>query len=436
MLRYGFMLRRAVLLAVLSTALRVWLAHHAYGFQTGDDVEVLQEAFRAAFGLDYAPWNIRNLLLSEVLIAPCLRAASLLGVTDPFTLAAVARYPFVLFAGVNVVLVFLLGRTWFSERAGLLAAALYSIHWLPLVFGSSLYARIPGTTFLLLAALALTRRRILVAGLLASLAFAMRYSEIIFLVPLLILGGRQAVAPLLASFAAGVLLFTGVYDWLSWGRPFASLIEFARYTVVARASSSVIRDQPPWWYLAALPQWLAPPLLPLLWREWKRALAWIAVPLLALSLIHHKELRYLQAIIPFAMILAAHGAMQWWDEGRRKLVIALLILALPLQLARIRSVEKRSMAAVDAARALQTRHVAVSQQWAYGGKVFLRNAEELGSPPDRERLRAAAPRVDCVALFRSEITPEMRDIIANAGLTNMRAFEHGRSRMVDVFCRD
>lgn len=264
----------------------------------------------------------------------------------------------------------------------------------------------------------------------------MRYSEIVFLAPLLLLGGRQAIVPLLASFAAGVLLFTGAYDWLSWGRPFASLIEFARYTLVARESSSVMREQPAWWYLAALPQWLAPPLLPLLWREWRRALVWIAIPLLVLSLIHHKELRYLQAAIPFAMILAAQGAMQWWDEGRRKLVIALLILALPLQLARIRSVEKRSMAAVDAARTMQTTHVAVSQQWAYGGKVLLRNGEELGSPPDPERLRAAAPGVDCAALYRSEITPGMRTILANAGLTSSRTFEHGRSRVVEVFCRD
>ncbi len=439
------MLRRVVILAILSTAVRVWLAHHYYGFETGDDVEIAQEAFRAALGLDYAPWNIRNLFVSNALVAPLLQIASLFGVTDPFALATLARYPFILFAGVNVLLVYFLGRQWFSEEAGFLAAALYSIHWLPLVFGSSLYPRIPGTTFLLLAALA----GHFPAGWLASLAFAMRYSEIVFLLPLLFRSAaagpplsyqsgdwRRRTPKLVGGFALGVLLFVGLYDWLSWGRPFASLIEFARYTLIARESSSLVKAQPPWWYIAALPQWLAPPLWPFLWREKKKALAFIVLPVIALSLIHHKELRYLQAVIPFAMILAAAGALAWWKEGRRKLVIVLLILALPLQLARIRSIEKRTMAAVDAARSMQSANrVALSQEWAYGGRLFLHNVEELGIPPDVARLREAAPRVDCVAMYRSQITPEMRAIVAEAGLTTARGFERARSRPVDVFCR-
>src|SRR5687767_15287921 len=121
-------------------------------------------------------------------------ALPIFGVTDPFALATLARYPFILFAGINVVLVYLLGKAWFSERAGFLAAALYSIHWLPLVFGSTLYPRIPGTMYLLLAALAIARQRHFTAGVLASLAFAMRYSEIVFLAPLMMTGGVARIA--------------------------------------------------------------------------------------------------------------------------------------------------------------------------------------------------------------------------------------------------
>lgn len=419
------MLRRVVLLAILSTALRVWLAHHYDGFDTGDDVEIAQEAFRAAFGLDYQPWGIRNLFVSQTLVAPLVKVASFF-TDDPFTLATIARYPFIVFAGVNVLLVFFLGRAWFSEKTGFLAAALYSIHWLPLVFGSSLYPRVPGTTFLLLAALAIHHQRAFVAGVLASLAFAMRYSEIVFLAPLVMLGGLNVIA----GFIAGALVFVGAYDWLSWGRPFASLIEFARYTLVARESSSLAKEQPFWWYLAASPQWLAPPLWPLL-RDKRKALAFIAIPVLALSLVHHKELRYLQAVIPFAMILAAQGAVTW---PRRKLVVALLILAAPLQLARIRSVEKRTMAAVDAARFMRGKTVAVSQEWAYGGRLFV-TPVEIGIPPEASKLRDAAPRVDCVAMYRSQLTPELREIVAGAGLTAARTFERARSRPVEVFCR-
>jgi len=420
------MLKRALLLAIVSTALRIWLAHHYDGFDTGDDVEIAQEAFRAAVGLDYQPWGIRNLFVSQTIVAPLVKLASFF-TSDPFTLATVARYPFMLLAGVNVLLVFFLGRSWFSEKAGLLAAALYSIHWLPLVFGSSLYPRIPGTTFLLLAALAVHHRRAFAAGMLVSLAFAMRYSEAIFLAPLLLLGGWQVIA----GFAAGTLLFVGAYDWLSWGRPFASLIEFARYTLIARESSSAVKAQPLWWYLVSSPQWLAPPLWPFLWREKKKLLAFIVLPVVALSLIHHKELRYLQGMIPFAMILAAHGALTF---SRRKVMIALLILAVPLQLARIRSVEKRSMAAVDAARVMRGKTVAVSQEWAYGGKLFVKPVE-IGIPPDAAKLREIVPRVDCVAMYRSQVTPELREVVAGAGLTAARTFERARSRPVEVFCR-
>ena len=426
------MLRRVVLLAVISTVARAWLAHRYFGFETGDDVEIAQEAFRAAFGLGYTPWGIRNLFVSQALVAPLLAVAGWIGIGDPFLLAEVARYPFILLGGVNVVLAYFVGRAWFDERTGLLAAALYSIHWIPLVFGSSLYPRVPGTTFLLLAALAISREKLFAAGVLASLAFAMRYSEIVFLLPLLFLAGRRTPR-VLAGFGAGTLLFVGLYDWLSWGRPFASLIEFARYTLVARESSSLAKEQPVWWYVAALPQWLAPPLWPFLWRERKKALLFVVAPLIVLSAIHHKELRYLQAVIPFAMILAAAGAMAWWN-GRRKLVIALLILAIPLQLARIRSIEKRTMAAVDAARFLRGRTVAVSQEWAYGGKLFV-NPVEVGIPPDPSRVQAAAPGVECAAMFASQITPELRQIVTGAGLTTGRTFERGRSRPVAVFCR-
>ena len=420
------MLRRVVLVAILSTALRIWLAHHFDGFDTGDDVEIAQEAFRAALGLDYQPWGIRNLFASQTLVAPVVKLGSFV-TSDPFTLATIARYPFILLAGVNIVLVFFLGRAWFHEKSGFLAAALYSIHWLPLVFGSSLYPRIPGTTFLLVAALLIAHKRVFAAGVAASLAFAMRYSEVIFLAPLALTGGWRVAA----GFAAGTLVFAGVYDWLSWGRPFASLIEFARYTLVARESSSRVQDQPVWWYLTVLPQWLAPPLWPFLAREWRKALLYIGIPVVALSLIHHKELRYLQAVIPFAMILAAHGAVTW---GRRKLVIALLILAAPLQLARIRSVEKRTMAAVDAARFMRGKTVAASQEWAYGGRLFLRSVE-IGIPPEPARLREVAGRVDCAAMFASQVTPELRGIATAAGLTAARRFERSRSRPVEVFCR-
>src|SRR5664279_4259350 len=58
---------------------QIWLAHRYFGFMTGDDVEVLSEAFRRARGLDFHPWDIRNLFVPDVVVAPVvwiLRGAS------------------------------------------------------------------------------------------------------------------------------------------------------------------------------------------------------------------------------------------------------------------------------------------------------------------------------------------------------------------------
>lgn len=451
------MLRRVAALAILSSAARLILAVRYYGFDTGDDVEIAQEAFRSALGLTYQPWEIRNLFASEVLVAPLLRIAAAAGVHDPMQLVTVARLPFILLAGVNVVLLYLVGRLWFSERAAALGAALYSIHWLTLVYGSSLYPRIPATTAILGAVLLLagpgSRQRPAFAGLLLAVAFALRYSEVIFFAGALLLlyfdrerevRGR-AMAALGIGFAAGIALLAGGFDWLTWGRPFASLIAFGRYTLIERASSSLVAEQPSWWYLTMLPHWLAPPLLVLMFagrgKTWGRLSALVLVPLLCLSLIHHKELRYLQGIAPFAMLFAAAGAEVWWQKGRHKLVAVLLILALPLQLTRIGSVQKRSMAAIDAAGIMVSRgagRVALSQTWAYGGRIPFGNGpviEELGIPPRRDRLEAVAPHVDCAAMYQSQADAALIAAAEAAGLTSVTVVTSDRSRPVVLMCR-
>ena len=49
-------------------AVQLWLAHRYFGFLTGDEVEVLGEAFRRARGFPYKPWEIRNLLVPDALL--------------------------------------------------------------------------------------------------------------------------------------------------------------------------------------------------------------------------------------------------------------------------------------------------------------------------------------------------------------------------------
>ena len=431
----------AIAAAVASTIVRVWLAHTYYGFQTGDDLEIAEEAFRRAVGLRHTPWEIRSLFIPD-LIAPFVRVASLF-VHDRLLLSILARYPFIILTGVNVVLVYLVGRRWYGEAAGATASVLYAAHWMPLVYGSSLFPRALAVTCILYACLLLGRedsgRRAFLAGLLAALALTARYSEAVFALSLLVITRKRL--HFIAGFLAGVVVFVGVFDALTGGRPFGSLIAFARLTFIARDASSRVVEQPMWWYLANLAHWMPLTLLPFLFvrPDTRRLGAFVLLPLAVLSLVYHKELRYMQVIVPFALIIAAQGFVQWWQQPRRRALAAtLLVLAIPLAAARAGGAARRSTNAVDAARWMSergVRAVALSQAWAYGGQLFLGNnvaVHEVRNPPDLLLLRQALVHADCAGLYAADLTNEVTALVESAGFVRALSLD-GRGRAVVIF---
>jgi hypothetical protein len=449
-------------LIAVTTMVRLVLAFRFYGFLTGDDVEILQAGFRRAFGWPYQPWEIRNLLLPDLLVAPALRIAAALGVASTRTLVALAAVPFVLLASLNVWLVFRLARRWLaSDAPALLAATLYALHWIPLGFGSTVYPRTASTTCILLAAWLLSRGapwRAALAGGLVAVAFAIRYSEAIFLVPMLAVlvlersPARDRVArcaALLGGFLGVALLAVGLEDGLTWGRPFASLIAFARFTLVERRSSSLVPGQPWYWFLWRLPKWLPVTLLPFLWRaRANRALLpaalYTLLPLLVLSAVHHKEMRYLQGVLPFVLLIAAAGAWSFWESGRRWPVAILCVASIGLGLKGVKFLQDKSMAAVQAGEALavlaQGQTVAVSQSWAYGGTLYLRpdvQVLELPYPLTAAALEDAAARVGWIAVYDRDLrtNPQLAALLAARGFTRRRDFVAGSSRPVVLYVR-
>jgi hypothetical protein len=441
-------LRVAIAFAIASTLFRADLAHHHYGFQTGDDLEIAEQAFRRAVGLVHTPWNVRSLFIPDVLVAPFVYAGHVAGVRDSLALAEIARYPFILLAGMNVLLVFLLGRRWCGDRAGLVASGLYALHWMPLVYGSSLYPRTVAVTCILGAAILLEAAspgRAVLAGLLAAVAVTARYSEAVFFISLLVAGSvrnRRTVVPLVAAFFVGVALVAGLYDYLTWGRWFGSLIEFAELTFVRRDAASREVTQPLWWYVGNVLHWLPATLLPLLVVAWRgtqrRAIAYLAIPLLVLSAIFHKELRYLQVVVPFALLLAACGFATW---RQRRLAAVLVVLAIPLVLGRIGTAAKRSTNAVDAARWMASQNpasVGLSQAWAYGGRLFLGNEAliaDVGVPPDLGVIRRLAPTFSALGVYSSDAGVALRTACVDSGLSEMRTFAGRGGHAVTVFYR-
>jgi 4-amino-4-deoxy-L-arabinose transferase-like glycosyltransferase len=428
----------------------------------GDDVEVLQTGFLRAFGWPYQPWEIRNLLIPDLLVAPTLRLAAALGISSTQGLVSAASVPFVLLASLNVWLVFRLGRRWLGDdRPALLAALLYAFHWIPLGYGSTVYPRTASTTCILLAALLLSREsrgfwREGLAGGLVAVAFAERYSEGIFLLPLMVVAGLREEAlrarmargaAVLGGFLGAALLTSGLEEWSTWGRPFASLIAFARFTLVERRSSSLVAVQPWYWYAWRLPKWLPVTLLPfLVYARRVRAVLPAAIcallPLLLLSGVHHKELRYLQGVLPFVLLAAAAGAWSLWESGRRYATVVLCVLSFALGFKGINFLAQKSMPAVQAAQALagtaQGEIVALVQPWAFGGTIYLRpdvKVVEIPYPPTATDLESAAARARWIAVYREDlrVKPEIADLLEGRGFIRTREFTGGAGRPVVLY---
>ena len=328
-------LRKAAwLFLAVSLGVRLALSARFFGFVTGDDVEILETGLRWALHLSYVPWEIRNTLLPALLVAPMGMLGKSLGIASPMLLAWLSTVPFAVLSTLNIFLTYRLVLAVGGDRlAAVFGSFLQGTHWVAIGYGSTVYPRTVATTCVLIAVLwAASATRIiwgrLGAGALVALAFAFRYSEVIFLLPLIFMASRKGApgerlrcaTQIGAGFAVGTLLFVGLADFLEWGAPFASLKAFFDYTLVERKASALMVNEPVSWYLWRAHRWIPPAAVAGLWY-FRRARvpvalsAFVLFPLVALSLIHHKELRYLQGVLPFACALGGFFLPCIWRAG-------------------------------------------------------------------------------------------------------------------------
>jgi len=411
--------------------IQIFLAIRFFGFLTGDDVEVLLEASRRATGLDYQPWDVRNLFVPDVLVAPFVFLGGL----------RAAVIPFIALSALTIWLVYRLALQWSGdERAAIAASILFAFHWIPLGFGSTVYPRNLAMACVVAAAVIVDRFPF-AAGALAGLAFADRFSEIVFLIPLLLLGTRHSALRIVGGFVSSVAVTVGIYDWITYGSPFSSAIKFARLTVVEPDFASRVKYQSPLWYLYNLVRWCAPTLLVLLYFA-RKSMRWsfILVPLLAFSIVRHKELRYLQVMIPFLAVAAGIGFAVLYQR-RRTVAVSLLVISLIWDLHGLRYFARKSMPAVMAAHAIlanpQIKVLVVSQLWAYGDRLYFDkklSARDVGTPPrDLDRNLDGA---DAAALYETDLDhPELVAALQRHHFVAWRTFRDGPARAVIVFMR-
>lgn len=404
---------------------------------------MVARAFDVARGIWYGAWDIRCLFVPDAIVATPIRIAALFGVTSNVTLLGAATAMFIAISALTNWLVYRLAMRWTDDdRASLAALALYAFHWIPLGFGSMVFPRIVSTCCIVGAALLVDDDREsahVIAGVLIAIAFADRFSEIVFFLPLMLVARRRIV--LLIATAVSIVIIVGGYDWYTWGRPFGSLIKFTQVTIIHPDFASRVKYQSPLWYIETLVRWCALTLIPLAWfgRRFARW-AFIVIPLIVLSIVRHKEMRYVAGVLPFLMIAAAIGFAWLWRADRRAIAMLLLVTSIGWNLYGLRYLARKSMPAVAAARAFgsdpRLHVVVVSQLWAFGDRLFLPprlNVYDVGTPP--EHLERVLPLADTAMLYESDLTPEMSALLRSTGFAAVRRFDDGRARAVIVYRR-
>lgn len=317
---------------LLSLLLKLTIAWRSFGFLTGDDVEIHQLTLSRLLGFEYRAWDLRNVTYPFVFVFPLQGLAHAMGIIDPDRLVFAGRVAVILFSCLNLWLVFRIGSRELGTRAvAVLAVVLLALGKQTTVLAASVLPRTVTTTFVLLGYGALARhgaRAAMAGGAFLALGASLRFSEIVFLAPAVVeLIVRRRARDLLATtvaFAVTATAVLAVSDQLYWGRPFHSLIHFARYTLLEGQSSRGF--EPPLHYLLGVGDWVTVPVFLLAvhaaWRRRWRGLLWIAIPLALLSALPHKESRYLLPLLPFVTLAAAWSLWDLWGRLHTRLATA------------------------------------------------------------------------------------------------------------------
>ncbi len=318
---------RRQLATILILALTVRLAAYALfaGVVHPDEIfQYAEQAHRLVFGQGVVPWEYREGIRSWLfpgILAAIMQIARLIGDGPEVQNAAVAGF-LALLSLPTVACCMLWGRQAAGEAGGLAAGVLAScwsemvlmaIH--PLLDSVGADFLLPGVFLLQRAASAGNTRKILAAG--AVLGWALDFR--VQLAPaigwaILRLCGRQPVKsglPAALGMALPVLA-SGVLDWITLGVPFRSVFH---YVGVNLGGAADLYGTTPWYTYVLLlvlgTGFLCPVIAMCIGAGIKRLplLAELAfIILLTVSLVHHKEMRFIFPIFPFLLTLAGVGS--------------------------------------------------------------------------------------------------------------------------------
>jgi hypothetical protein len=322
-LRPSTELRIVIFIIGISLVIKVFNSYHFYGFFSGDDVEIHEMTFSHLFDWGIKAWNLRSPFYPMVFIYPLQAALLHLGVQDPFCLIFAGRQIVVLFSIINLYLVYRIAIQMFNSRpVGLLSLFFFALSKLQTTMGSTELPRTIASTFVLICFWILlldlkNNQRLLIpaAGMVLAIGASIRFSEMIFVAAaLLYLISLKRIKHAILFFVFFLTTFTLINlisDQLYWGQSFYSLKNIIDFTIVKGQSTRGF--QPFFYYILGIGLWSNYFSFSLMLYSFRQNLQkvwiWVLTPIVLLSLLPHKEPRYLLPVIPFFCIMV--GLSTW-----------------------------------------------------------------------------------------------------------------------------
>jgi Alg9-like mannosyltransferase family len=407
-----------------------------FGFWTGDDVEIHEMTFAHMFGWHWQAWDLRSPFYPMFFIYPVQALLHWTGENDAGRLILAGRLVVAFFSVANLWLTFRVARRLFeSTPIALLSVLILASNKLHTIAGSTELPRTVSSFFVLAGFNALLIPGDLVAaaiaGSLIGIGAAMRFSETIFVVPALMQAAAakrwRHVFIVAGSFVLICVGIFGLTDELYWGQSFFSLRHIVDFTLVKRLSSRGY--QPFYEYFRSIPAWgdaltVALAVVAIRRRLWILAM-WTWLPVLCLSLLPHKEPRYLVPILPFLSMMAAVSLWHIIERlgtacaagqallRRERFAVVFLAAcgaAFASEVSGFWFV--RSEAAVVLAQHIAAQGpiggIAIEQGWRMGGRLYLPAADPLvdldptNDPHSVERV-LRAPAITWIALLDRDV---------------------------------
>jgi GPI mannosyltransferase 3 len=309
------------MLVAAAIALRAWLAIDDHSVFWPDEIhQSVEQAHRAVFGYGLVSWEFRDGARSWLFpgaIAALWELADMLGVHSSIALITLARLAMVVGSGVAIWFAAKLAATR-SPRAGIAAAVVLCTFPPAVAFGYRTMSETASAPLIVLGAWFWARRdsrSALYAGLVFAAACLLRYQNGIFVlvfgVALLLQRRWRDLAGFLGVGVA-VAAVGGVLDWVTWGKPFHSLLAYIDFNLLL-GGASTFGVEPFSFYATTL--WSSVgPLLPVILACFcvgaffapvlgGAVLAYV----LAHSVLPHKEFRFLVPCLPLFAAVTGIG---------------------------------------------------------------------------------------------------------------------------------